>query len=117
MRTQEQVCRKLEFYANVYFAIYPIHPQSKVRPTGEQYAKEQEKFKHYLDTQGADLSKTSEFLPFYALPYIQNPAEHPSFQYLFSEQWTGELRSRLCAIVAEVSSQNPALQPALLQMF
>jgi hypothetical protein len=33
----------------------------------------------YLDTKGAELSKTSEFLAFYALPYIPRPMEHPSF--------------------------------------
>ena len=30
-------------------------------------------FKYYLDNRGADLSKTSEFLHYYALPYINKP--------------------------------------------
>lgn len=30
-----------------------------------------EVFKNYLDEKGGDLSKTTEFLPFYAFPYIK----------------------------------------------
>ena len=32
--------------------------------------RELENFKVYLDTRGQDLSRTSEFLQFYALPYV-----------------------------------------------
>jgi len=35
-----------------------------------------EKFKLYLETSGADFSNTTEFLPYYALPYIKKPQEH-----------------------------------------
>jgi len=44
-----------------------------------------------LDTQGAELSKTAEFLPFYALPYVPNPKEHPSFKNLFNNEWIIDL--------------------------
>lgn len=40
-------------------------------------------FKHYLETRGAALCQTTEFLPFYALPFVPNPTVHPSFQELF----------------------------------
>jgi len=43
-------------------------------------------FKIFLETKGADLSKTTEFLPFYALPYIKNPMKHPALKHLFTEQ-------------------------------
>ena len=42
-------------------------------------------FKEYLDSNGSDLSKTTEFLPFYALPYIKNPLDHPTFKHLFTK--------------------------------
>ncbi len=42
-------------------------------------------FKIYLDSNGSDLAKTSEFLPFYALPYIKNPLDHPTFKHLFTK--------------------------------
>lgn len=40
-------------------------------------------FKHFLETRGEALSQTTEFLPFYALPFVPNPAAHPSFKELF----------------------------------
>ena len=39
--------------------------------------------KHYLETRGAALSQTTEFLPYYALPFVPNPRVHPSFRELF----------------------------------
>ena len=41
-------------------------------------------FKTYLETRGAALSQTTEFLPFYALPFVPNPRAHPSYKELFS---------------------------------
>ena len=52
-------------------------------------------FKQYLDTRGADLSKTSEFLQYYALPYVHNPLEHPTFRNVCSKKWATDLRSKL----------------------
>lgn len=43
-----------------------------------------QEFKHYLETKGAALSQTTEFLPYYALPYIPDPTSHPSFKPLFA---------------------------------
>lgn len=51
---------KLEFYLRVYFLIYSIHPNLKAKtaiPDEEINA-----FREFLDTQGADLAKTNEFL-------------------------------------------------------
>jgi hypothetical protein len=41
-------------------------------------------FKDYLNTKGSELSKTEEFLHFYALPYIPSPQDHPAFKILFT---------------------------------
>ena len=41
-------------------------------------------FKAYLETRGSSLSQTTEFLPFYALPFVPNPKVHPSYKELFS---------------------------------
>lgn len=48
-------------------------------------------FKNYLETKGAALSQTTEFLPYYALPYIPDPTSHPSFKPLFSVRMCGVL--------------------------
>ena len=60
-------------------------------------------FKTYLDSRGAELSKTSEFLAFYALPYIQKPMEHPSFQSLYTMEWVNNLKQKLKAFIHERS--------------
>ena len=41
-------------------------------------------FKTYLETRGASLSQTTEFLPFYALPFVPHPKTHPSYKELFN---------------------------------
>lgn len=81
--------KKLEFYLRIYFVVYIYHPHNqnfRVR-SEKELKKEQMEFKNYLDTKGAELSRTSEFLAFYALPYIQNPMEHPSFTSLYTMDW------------------------------
>jgi hypothetical protein len=42
------------------------------------------RFKTYIETRGAQLSQTTEFLPFYALPFVPNPKMHPSYKELFA---------------------------------
>lgn len=41
-------------------------------------------FRSYLESRGAGLSQTTEFLPYYALPFVPNPKAHPSYKELFS---------------------------------
>lgn len=52
-------------------------------------------FKVFLDTKGSELSQTSEFLPYYALPYVQNPVDHPHFSNLCSRKWANGLKNEL----------------------
>ena len=73
IRFRDERANKLEFYLQIYFLIYNIHPmirKSKVIDKNSIAF-----FKYYLDNRGADLSKTGEFLQYYALPYIPNPQE------------------------------------------
>jgi LisH domain-containing protein ARMC9 len=47
-------------------------------------------FKHYLETIAAHdplISQTSEFITYYALPYVPNPLEHKSFKHLFTRDY------------------------------
>uniref|UniRef100_A0A673XLZ8 Armadillo repeat containing 9 n=1 Tax=Salmo trutta TaxID=8032 RepID=A0A673XLZ8_SALTR len=85
--------QKLEFYLHVHFTIFPlkIHlgrhvPDFEVRITH---------FKNYLETRGAALSQTTEFLPYYALPFVPNPTVHPSFRDLFQDSWIPEMKQEL----------------------
>ena len=85
MRQKDLVCYKLIFYCHIYFAVFPLHPNNSRGPNEKDLRREMKEFKNYLETKGADLSKTSEFLPFYALPYINNPLAHPQFKHLFQK--------------------------------
>ena len=71
-RAKDTAIQKIEFYLMVYFTIYPIHPVNPARDELEKLAEEMKHFKIFIETKGAQLSKTPEFLSFYALPYIKN---------------------------------------------
>jgi hypothetical protein len=81
LRDKDFKTKRLEFYLRIYFVIFTFHPQSQKAGTKQkselvkekELKKAQADFKTYLDTAGSDLSKTSEFLAFYALPYIPDP--------------------------------------------
>jgi hypothetical protein len=49
-----------------------------------QLQREMEAFKNFLGTKGCKLSKTSEFLSYYALPYIPNPHVHCNLSLEFT---------------------------------
>ncbi|KAJ8403198.1 hypothetical protein AAFF_G00354150 [Aldrovandia affinis] len=94
IRDFDPVAQKLEFYLHIHFAIYPLK-FTPARPDRSDFEERIKHFKHYLETRGAALSQTTEFLPFYALPFVPNPMVHPSFRALFQESWMPELRSTL----------------------
>ncbi|KAJ3104222.1 LisH domain-containing protein armc9 [Phlyctochytrium bullatum] len=107
LRSSDPLYQRMEFQLNIYFAIFPIHPYidpllSKVRLDGfyshkrqkRSLQKSMEAFKHFLETRGADLCKTTQFLSFYALPYVPDPKVHPSFGELFAERYLSELEDR-----------------------
>ncbi|KAM4041566.1 lisH domain-containing protein ARMC9 isoform 2-T3 [Anomaloglossus baeobatrachus] len=93
-RSNDPLAQKLEFYLHIHFAIFPLkHNVGRIdRSDCEERISH---FKTYLETSGAALSQTTEFLPFYALPFVPNPAAHPSFRDLFQDSWAPELKSRL----------------------
>uniref|UniRef100_A0A672LY46 LisH domain-containing protein ARMC9 n=1 Tax=Sinocyclocheilus grahami TaxID=75366 RepID=A0A672LY46_SINGR len=80
IRDFDPVAQKLEFYLQIHFTIYPLKS-----PVGRSH----------ISSTIAALSQTTEFLPFYALPFVPNPTVHPSFQELFQDSWIPELRERL----------------------
>ena len=59
---------KLEFYLRIYFAVYPAFmSQNTPQQIEKDLRRELAVFKEFLDSAGAYLSKTSEFLQYYAL--------------------------------------------------
>eukprot|EP01112_Ceratiomyxa_fruticulosa_P010373 TRINITY_DN2742_c0_g2_i1.p1 TRINITY_DN2742_c0_g2~~TRINITY_DN2742_c0_g2_i1.p1 ORF type:complete len:778 (-),score=181.70 TRINITY_DN2742_c0_g2_i1:122-2455(-) len=103
--TRKNEGQKIEFYINIYFAIFPVHPLVGGRGSwvGESIgtikkpplSRTMQIFQQYLSTKGAELSKTSAFLSFYALPYVPDPASHPSFQDIFTLEWVNEMKTRV----------------------
>ena len=97
VRDRDVAAQKIEFYLNIYFAIFPLlRRHGGHSGAGDSTAAiAMQDFKTFLDTRGAQLSRTAEFLPYYALPYVPNPAEHPTFRALFAKGWQSELRHRI----------------------
>jgi LisH domain-containing protein ARMC9 len=90
---------KLEFYLRIYFVIFAHHPSIRSIKDHAKCGLEQAEFKKYLDSAGPLLSRNSEFLAYYALPYVPDPMEHPQFKSLFTPQWLSQLESQLKAFI------------------
>nr|XP_019954026.1 PREDICTED: lisH domain-containing protein ARMC9 isoform X2 [Paralichthys olivaceus] len=104
----------LEFYLHIHFAIYPLrrHPGRHDRT---EFDKRISNFKQYLETRGAALSQTTEFLPYYALPFVPNPTIHPSFKYLFQDSWIPHLKDKLERFLTV--TLKPSIIPRLLNLY
>ncbi|NXP18913.1 ARMC9 protein, partial [Scytalopus superciliaris] len=94
VQDEDPVAQKLEFYLHIHFATFLLK-QTMGKPDKAELEERISYFKAYLETKGAALSQTTEFLPFYALPFVPNPMVHPSFKELFQDSWTWDLRTRL----------------------
>ncbi|NWY66196.1 ARMC9 protein, partial [Erithacus rubecula] len=90
----DPVAENLEFYLHIYFATFLLK-QTMGKPDKAELEERISYFKAYLETKGAALSQTTEFLPFYALPFVPNPMVHPSFKEIFQDSWTLDLKARL----------------------
>ncbi|XP_076879976.1 lisH domain-containing protein ARMC9 isoform X2 [Brachyhypopomus gauderio] len=114
IRDNDPAVRKLEFYLHIHFAIYPLK-NSVGRQDKAAFDEQMSQFRHYLETRGAVLSHTTEFLPFYALPFVPNPALHPSFQELFQDSWAPDLKERLEKLLA--LTLKASARPRLLTLY
>ncbi|XP_039622179.1 lisH domain-containing protein ARMC9 isoform X2 [Polypterus senegalus] len=114
IRDKDAQSQKLEFYLHIHFAIFPLKTTLGALDRSDLDERIAE-FKHYLETRGAAMSQTTEFLPYYALPFVPNPVAHPSFKELFKDSWTPELRKRLEQFLSLILKANNA--PKLLTLF
>ncbi|XP_070560992.1 lisH domain-containing protein ARMC9-like isoform X4 [Ptychodera flava] len=116
IRNKDPVCKKLEFYVSIYFAIYPIrHAMTTGKENKARVDEAMQEFKNFLEDRGAPLSQTTEFLPFYALPFVPNPTQHPSFKELFQDTWVPDLQMRLEKFLTLALKSQP--QPKLLEIW
>ncbi|XP_040609073.1 lisH domain-containing protein ARMC9 isoform X2 [Mesocricetus auratus] len=114
IRDTDSLAQKLEFYLHIHFAIYLLK-YSVGSPDKQELDERISYFKTYLETKGAALSQTTEFLPFYALPFVPNPMVHPSFKELFQDSWTPELKLKLEKFLALIFKANNT--PKLLTIY
>jgi hypothetical protein len=73
-----------------------------------------EAFKLFLETRGSELSKTTQFLSFYALPYVPDPRQHPTFAEIFEGRYIMELEERLIGFLGRVLKREKV--PRLLKI-
>ncbi|XP_078114903.1 lisH domain-containing protein ARMC9 isoform X2 [Sander vitreus] len=110
IKDTDSEAQSLEFYLHIHFTIYPLrrHPGRHDRAEFEERISH---FKQYLETRGAALSQTTEFLPYYALPFVPNPTVHPSFKDLFQDSWIPQLKYKLEQFMSVTlkSSNTPRL--------
>jgi len=56
-----------------------------------------------------------QFLPFYALLYVDNPGSHPTFKDLFRPQWSQEVKRRIGKFLSgSLSAHKGADAPSTL---
>ena len=96
MKLTEPALCKLDFNLEIYFALFPIMGNKPINQKAQSDLRQNmEDFKKYLETKEVELSKTTEFLAYYALPYIPNPKGHPSYTQLFKPEWVKDLKNQL----------------------
>ena len=87
----ESTLYKLNFYIQIYFAIYPIlNPRININEEKIQknLKKNMEEFKSFLERNKPQSESSSEFLAYYALPYIPDPRNNFTYVNLFKPEWT-----------------------------
>ena len=95
IRLREPPLQKLEFYIQVYFAIYPLLYRDSEINCNKTIQETMDEFKEFLEKKDSDYSKSNEFLSYYALPYVQNPKTHASYSKLFQPEWAAELKDKI----------------------
>jgi hypothetical protein len=105
--------QKLEFELNIHFAIYPLKTGAKdvillrlfIREIKtslknlafklkNQAEESMNAFKNFIETRGRSLSQTTEFLPYFALPYVPNPQDNQGYQEIFSVRKLSPLKNK-----------------------
>uniref|UniRef100_A0A7E4UTE4 ATP synthase-coupling factor 6, mitochondrial n=1 Tax=Panagrellus redivivus TaxID=6233 RepID=A0A7E4UTE4_PANRE len=77
-----EVAANLEFQAQIYFATAPLRRNP---PDKAAFRNEIDDLKVYLeDGPGAAMASDTELLPYFALPYVNDPVKHPVFRKLLS---------------------------------
>lgn len=142
LRMHDKETIKTEFFTMLYFIFYKVNlaeKDKKVRQSNSRTesrdttAKESitlnafgvsysnsllaavDEFRGYLIKNGEEFSKIDDLLPYYALPYLKEPFNHPLFKEVLTEAWVNSLSAKLDAVLNSLYS--PKSKPYLLQMY
>ena len=117
----ESTLFKLNFNIQIYFAIYPIL-NPKVNITDEKIKNKlkqnMEEFKLFLEQNKSETESefSSEFLSYYALPYIPDPRNNINYINLFKPEWSKCLIEQIEKCVEYYSPNNVSNLPILYDM-
>ena len=112
----EQTLYKLNFNIQIYFAIYPILNQKanlKDEKIQKNYKKNIDQFKLFLEKNKPENELTSEFLSYFALPYIQDPRNNSTYIHLFKPEWSQCLLEQIEKCIDYYSPNNISNLPIL----
>ena len=113
----QEVAEALEFELRVHIATVLLRGSTTALDTETRALQDARMvaFKTYLQTAGQKLAQTSEYCPFYALPFAPDPPNHPSFQHVFTRDWLATLRNRLENFLT--MGLEPVVEPVLHSLF
>ncbi|KAA3671320.1 uncharacterized protein DEA37_0009255 [Paragonimus westermani] len=103
--------RRLEFELHLYLATMSWDENNNER---RKYSLQL--FRQYLESKGAFLSQSTDLLPYYALPYVPNPKEHPIYQQLFKDTWRKSVLMKLSALIDSVLLEGKSTCPRLVKI-
>ena len=113
--------QKLEIQLYIHFAVFYYRKNSS--SLNKDVARNQSKegmnaYKNYMETKGHIVSQMKEFLPYFGMPYADNPLE--TFPELFSEAWLMDVQQKLETFLKKslkISNHPPQLLELYEQQF
>ena len=117
----ESTLFKLNFNIQIYFAIYPIlniKANINEEKTNKKLKQNMEEFKKFLEKNKSDTESefSTEFLSYYALPYIPDPRNNFNYLHLFKPEWSKCLIEQIERCVEYYSPNNVSNLPILYDM-
>lgn len=64
----------VEFFLHIWYCLGETHLDKTRVPL----------LKHYIDVKGESLSELPQLLPYFALPFAENPIAHPFLKRIFA---------------------------------
>ncbi|GMH60439.1 hypothetical protein TL16_g03051 [Triparma laevis f. inornata] len=119
---EHQSAMQLEFYLNLHCAVYPFRDEvlrraKSLEEVTTACGKSMSVFRRYIESRGKTLSQTPEFIAFYALPYVPNPTEHPTFSLMFTQGWMDDLKLKLVHFVRkQIENEETQAQPKIYKI-